>query len=265
MPIDAAISIPNISMEAFDEIDRVVMGCAFASQNYLGRLCEERVYETDLADRIRAQGFADVWTQVPLWARHADFAKEYRLDVVVNGAVFELKTVEAFTPRHDSQVYHYAMMLGVNHVKLLNFRTPKVTGLLRYNAVLPANRRDPVWNLTDWRPNGDACDALLRRMQDLVADWGTHLDSHLYQEALIHAFGGDVGCRKKVDVCRDDLRLGSHEVLSHGPGLIFTVTSFPDPAPQISHYSRLLRITGQTTLQWINVSKNKFTLTTVQN
>ena len=42
------------------------MGGAFASQNELGRRCDEQTYEKDVAARIRASGFSDVRTQVPI-------------------------------------------------------------------------------------------------------------------------------------------------------------------------------------------------------
>jgi len=38
----------------------------FACQNELGRLCDESVYETDLAARLRADGFRDVENQLHL-------------------------------------------------------------------------------------------------------------------------------------------------------------------------------------------------------
>lgn len=49
MPIHCSLEIGSISDAAFAELDRMVMGSAFASQNLLGRLCDERVYENDLA------------------------------------------------------------------------------------------------------------------------------------------------------------------------------------------------------------------------
>ena len=120
----------------FDERDAIVMRCAYAAQNALGRLCDERVYENDLARRLRAEGFACVHTQVPVTVTHDGFAKEYRLDLVADDALYELKTTSAFAPDHQTQALHYAMLLDINHTKLLNFRPEKVLGRLRFNAFL---------------------------------------------------------------------------------------------------------------------------------
>ena len=54
MPIQCSLTIPPLSDAAFAEIDHAVMACAYASQNSLGRLYDERVYENDMAARLRA-------------------------------------------------------------------------------------------------------------------------------------------------------------------------------------------------------------------
>ena len=45
MPIHCPIQIRALSAEEFEERDYRVMGHAYGSQNELGRLCDERVYE----------------------------------------------------------------------------------------------------------------------------------------------------------------------------------------------------------------------------
>lgn len=106
MPIASAIPVRNLTREEFDERDAVVMRCAYASQNALGRLCDERVYENDLALRLQAEGFTNVSTQVPVTLTHEDFRKEYRLDLLVDDALYELKTVAALASQHDTQALH---------------------------------------------------------------------------------------------------------------------------------------------------------------
>jgi hypothetical protein len=54
MPINFPIPLQPLSVEEFDEIDFRVVGHAFASQNCLGRLCEESVYQLDLQAGLRA-------------------------------------------------------------------------------------------------------------------------------------------------------------------------------------------------------------------
>ena len=67
MPIHFPIALKSLTAEEFDKIDFRVMGHAFASQNCLGRLCEESAYQLDLEARL--QGNA---------GRSADFAEGVR-------------------------------------------------------------------------------------------------------------------------------------------------------------------------------------------
>ena len=76
MPIERSICIQNVSKEVFDVRDKIVMRCAYDAQNALGRLCDEKVYETDLTRRLRAVDFRKVHTQVPVRVVHGDFQKE---------------------------------------------------------------------------------------------------------------------------------------------------------------------------------------------
>ena len=111
MPIECEIPIRPVSAESFDATDQLVMRCAYAAQNHFGRLCEERVYENDVAARLRAEGLREVFTQVPLTVSLGPFRKTHRLDLVVNQVVYELKALDGFVPVHIAQGLHYAALL----------------------------------------------------------------------------------------------------------------------------------------------------------
>jgi hypothetical protein len=51
MPISSPVSIRPIQQEEFAKLDYQVMRHAFESQNELGRLCDEVIYQNDLAAR----------------------------------------------------------------------------------------------------------------------------------------------------------------------------------------------------------------------
>ncbi len=110
MAIHCPIPVRNLSPEEFKERDYIVMRCAFDSRNALGRLCEEGVYENDLARRLRSNGFRHVATQVPIIASHHSFSKLYRVDLIADDAVYELKTVSALIDKHIAQALNYATM-----------------------------------------------------------------------------------------------------------------------------------------------------------
>ena len=70
MPIQCNVDVKRLSRDEFIERDEVVMRSAYATQNRLGRLCDERVYENHLATSLRAEGMRSVLTQVPIHLTH---------------------------------------------------------------------------------------------------------------------------------------------------------------------------------------------------
>lgn len=255
MPITCPITIRNLTQDEFDDRDRIVMDCAYASQNALGRLCDEHVYENDLALRLRTEGMKNVHTQVPVTVTHDGFEKLYRLDLVAKDALYELKTVAGFVSTHDAQALHYAMLADVNHAKLISFRTAKVQGRLRFNAMTSSQRRQLTWHETEWRPLSSECSTLYERLRHLLQDWGSYLETNLYEEALIHFLGGEAKVMRRVPVVRDGFELGSHALNSHAAGLCFIVTCLTEPAAHRPHLRRLLTLTGMEAIQWFNLNR----------
>jgi GxxExxY protein len=264
MPIHCPIAIQDLSQAEFDKRDRVVMRCAYAAQNTLGRLMDERVYENDLALRLQAEGFT-VHTQVPVIATHGSFKKEHHCDLIAHDALYELKTVTAFTGEHEAKALHYAMMLGVRHAKLVNFRLPQVKGWLRFNAVSTSDRHSLEWDVARWSAMSERCGNLLQHARDILEDWGAYLECRLYEEALVHFMGGETGCRLRVPVIRDRHELGTHTLCSHAPGLFFSVSALADNlGNHESHLRRLMRFTGHRGAQWLNLSHNRIQLVTLK-
>ncbi len=255
MPIHFPVEICNLSKLEFDAVDKIVMRCAYDTQNSLGRLCDEQVYETDLAIRLRAEGMADVHTQLPVTVAHGSFEKTYRLDLVADHAVYELKTVAALAPIHDSQAIHYAMLVGICHCKLLNFRSTRVQDRLRFNAVTPADRLRIAWDTSQWQRLSAACTELRNLTQDIICDWGSFLEYRLYSEALLHFCGGEAKCTKRVPVIRDGVTLGKHRVQCHADDMFFFVTALNRELAQYSiQLRRLLQLTGFKAAQWVNIN-----------
>lgn len=266
MPISCQLKLRNLTPAEFDERDAVVMRCAYASQNALGRLCDERVYENDLARRLRAEGFKSIHTQVPVLVTHDGFTKEYRLDLVADDALYELKTTSAFVAQHDAQALHYAMLADVNHAKLLNFRSGKVQGKLLFNALLAARRRVAGVEDAGWISLSPECESLRRRLRALQEDWGGGLEARLYEEALIYFCGGEERCVRRIPVVLDEVELGSHAIQMHAEGLSFMVTAYAaEVVAQRGHIRRLLGLTGLRAVQWINLDRSAVQSQTIQS
>jgi GxxExxY protein len=264
MPIQPSLVLQSVSDLDFAAIDDAVMRCAYASQNHFGNLFDERIYENDLAARLRAEGF-DVHTQVPVTVTHGSFVKTYYLDLVVNQMLYELKAVATLIPEHEMQAIHYAMMLEIRLVKLLNFGGDKVRGKLLPNAMHDRSRYQPRMRNTGWHQLSHNCERLIVYLKELISDWGTHLHTRLYNEALVHHFGGEVNCLQRAEVCSEGKSLGTHLVQMHGPNHAFAVTSFTEPQPNyLRHLEVLLRhVPAIEGLQWINLNHSRLEITTV--
>jgi GxxExxY protein len=264
MPIRCALKLRPICDAEFDAIDRVVMGCAFASQNTLGRLCDEHVYENDVAALLRAAGFRDVVTQEPIFVTWLDFTKRYRLDLVVNQMLYELKTVSALSGEHDAQAIHYGTLLNIDRVKLLNFRPHKVVGKLKRCPVMGQERFRVTIDDASWRLLSERCEWLANLANDLFHDWGAFLDTELYEDALMHFCGGKEFCQRRVCVMRDGIELGTHRLAFHSDNIPFVITSFTsDLSIHELHLRRLLHHTSLPGLQWLNFNHLTLELRTV--
>ena len=264
MPIHCLIPIRDLSKAEFNERDALVMRCAYAARNTLGRLLDERVYENDIALRLKAEG-CSVHTQVPVTVSLGTFEKVYRCDLIAGDALYELKTVIAFTGEHDMQALHYAMMLGIGHAKLMNFRTQKVQGRLRFNALSQADRHRLVWDEDAWRPLTEKCEELRQHARNIINDWGAYLDCRLYDEALRHFMGGELACVRRVAVVREGNELGTHPMSFHADGLFFVVTALTTEIPQFEgHLRRLMRFTASRGAQWVNLNHNRIQFITLK-
>ena len=102
-PVHCPIALKPLTRQEFDALSRKIMAHVFASQNELGRLCDEAVYRNDIALRLQASGLGPVTVEVPLSISWRDFTKTYRLDLIVQESfIMELKTAITLVSEHDS-------------------------------------------------------------------------------------------------------------------------------------------------------------------
>jgi GxxExxY protein len=241
-----------------------VMGHAYASQNELGRLCDEFSYEADLKARLLTDGFRSVQTQVPVAVTHGDFSKSYRLDLIADNALYELKAETRLVGEHDAQLFNYLFLLGVQRGKLLNFRPPKVQGKIIATSLTQDERRRFTAITDRWSELTPACATLRQTMLDLLHDWGAFLNAGLYQEALTHLLGGASNVEHRISLHRDGFALGSQDMFVHSSCVAFRVTGFTASQGYIeSNLRQLLALTNLKAIQWINLNHAKIEFTTI--
>lgn len=264
MPILPSLQLKPVSDDDFAIIDKAVMRCAYAAHNKFGRLFDERIYENDLAARLGAEGFV-VHTQVPVMVAHGGFQKTYYLDLIVNDMLYELKVAASLTNDHDTQALHYAMLQDVRLVKLINFGERKVCGKLLPNALRVDERQHPTLRKSGVRFVTPQCERLVTHLKDLLHDWGTHLSSRLYNEALVDHFGGELHCLRRIELQAGPVILGTHPVQFHADGFAFVVTSLSrDQSAFQQHLNVLLAHTKLKGIQWINLNHSRVEITTLE-
>ena len=264
MPISCPVKARHLSPQEFNERDFRVMGHAFASQNELGRLCEEGVYQRDMQARLLADGFRDVQIEVPVVLSHEDFIKELSIDLIADDLIYELKTVLALTGDHEAQLFTYLFLLEANRGKLLNFRPAKVEGQLRATGISHADRRQLRIDSTAWHDIAPGCTKLRTLMLELLADWGGYLEFEHYEDALIHFFGGDKQVEHRLPLSRAGVSLGTQRFLCHAPKVAFRLTAFTagiDTAE--AQLRRLLALSDLHVIQWINLNRSDIRMTTL--
>ncbi len=264
MPITCPLQIRPLKPDDFESIDYRVMGHAFACQNELGRLCEEGVYQRDIQARLRADRFQSVEIEVPVVVAYADFSKTYFLDLVVDHAVYELKTTVALTSEHEAQLLNYLFLLGIPRGKLINFRPPQVQGRLHATALTPEKRRTFRLDDSRWQDRTPQCAILRATLRGLLIDWGAFLDFHLYRQALTHFLGGEDRVLRRLPLHRGDVPLGTQAFCVHAAGVAFQVTAVTDQvAATETHLRRLLALTELEAIQWINLNQAEVQLVTL--
>jgi GxxExxY protein len=264
MPIACPITIASPSADEFEKLDYRVMAHAYASQNELGRLCDECAYHADLKARLLDGGFRSVLIEVPMTVTHRDFSKKYYLDLVVDDALYELKAETTFIGEDDAQLLNYMFLLGIQRGKLLNFRPPKVQGKIIATGLTQEERRRFTTVTERWSDLTPGCAVLRQTMLDLLQDWGAFLDIGLYHEALIHFFGGASNVERRVSLQRNGLDLGTQRMFVHSPCVAFRVTAFTESQSHIeSHLRRLLALTDLKAVQWINLNHSRIECTTI--
>ena len=238
------------------------MGHMFASQNGIGRLADERIYQADVAQRLEAAGIASE-IETPIKLVHKTFAKELPLDLVVSQrAVYELKTVSALNSNHVAQLLTYLYLLDLPRGKLVNFRSPSVESQY-VNAPIPREERCG-FSVSDDEFRGDR--NLLQLVVDLVRDWGTSLSVSLYHQALIHMLGGQDAVERMLPLSRDGKTLANQRFHLVDDKIAFELTAFAklDNDDYRGQLQRLLDLSPLTAIEWINVGSHCITFQTVE-
>jgi GxxExxY protein len=237
----------------------------FDIHNTLGRFCDERIYQDELAERCRGSGL-DAQREVMLRAIHKDFVKPYYLDILIEaGIIYELKAVEQLNTTHQKQAINYLLLANLSHGKLVNFRAGSVESRFVSTRLRRHDRMKFQLIEDEWQGDDNASRQLHEVFTRLLEDWGVFLDMNLYREALLHFLAGSEAGIRPVEI-RVNGRLAGTQNLS----LLDAKTAWHLSALRThfesyeTHITRLLRHTALERIQWINFNQRNITLKTLR-
>lgn len=264
MPVESGVEVRTIDQERFHALDKVVMRHVFNIHNELGRFCDERVYQEELARRCRTEGF-EVHRELPFRAVYQGFSKTYYLDLLVNrGVIYELKAVEALNHTHQMQLINYLLLVGLSHGKLVNLRPTSVES--RFVSTSLCHQDRITFRLADsgWKGNDPMSHQLHKTLRALLEDWGAFLDANLYREALLSFLNGPGAGVQPIDIEVNSRVVGTQKMCMLNAETAWHLYCVrQDLASYETHLLRLLRHTRLDKMHWINLNQRDVTLKTL--
>lgn len=233
-----------LSQDAFHKIDYQIMGQAFELHNEMGNLWDEKDYQRQLAEKCRTLGI-ETFEQVPVSIRCNGFEKTYFIDLLLNGSVYELKTVSAISDRHEAQTLNYLFLSNTQHGKIINFRQDSLTWRFVSTTLRQEARMEYATEIADWHPTTLQGQSIFEIMKDLLSNWGAYLSIHLYREALCHFL---------------DIQLENEHArfVSLSPKTVLHVSGLSSRKNNLrSNLQKYLYQSRFDELLWINFNKNK--------
>ena len=220
MPIHCSIPTNRISQAEFGDLAHEVMRHVFDIHNEFGRFFDEAIYKKELAERT-----SGVAMEVAVTVSHGSFAKPYFADVLVNASgLFEFKAADAILPRHRGQTLNYLLLLDLAHAKVVNIRPEKVGHEFVNCPRRLSELRDPRWVDDKWDSRAPGAPRFRDTLLALITDWGSGLESSLYEEAITHFLGGEDAVLQPVPVIGSKGHLTEQRMKLAENGVAFKIT-----------------------------------------
>jgi GxxExxY protein len=265
MPVECEVEISSTGQERFHDVDKVLMRHAFDMHNTMGRFFDERIYQDELANRCCECG-VEAHREVLVRVGYRDFSKDYYLDLLVErGMIYELKATQSLGSAHQNQLINYLLLTGINHGKLVNFRSASVESRFVSTRLNREERMTFKLDETCWQPDANDCQRLRDVLFEILQDWGAFLDVNLYREALMHFLAGSDTGIQAVNIEVNGRIVGSQKMCLLNPETAWHLSAARVHLQSYeTHITRLLRHTQLRKIHWINFNQRSITLKTLQ-
>ena len=264
MPIVLPHSIDALSERDFHKLDYSVMALAFEVHNQWGRFYDEQIYQNELEQRCLNKGL-EIENELEIRLTHKDYSKSLFIDLLINGSVYELKTINSIQEPQRIQTLDYLFATNTRHGKIINFRPTSVEHEFVSTTLDHENRR--LFRIQDSRWNGysEKARKLKSLMLDILNDWGAFFDTHLYMETLIHFLGGEQKVIRPIGIKNGNRQLGYQKLACLSDSEFFLITAAKNDTKRYeTHLNRLLAHTPFEHLHWINLNRSTIQFATLE-
>jgi GxxExxY protein len=261
MPILRTVETIRPTQAEFGQMAYGVMRCVYDIHNEFGRFFDEAVYKRELASRMPG-----IELEVPVTVSHRDVSKLYSLDVLVHKrAIFEFKAAEAIVPRHRGQLINYLLLFDLPHGKVINVRPERVGDEFVNCHLRLESLRNPAVNTTCFDPAIAGASFFHDHLLSVIRDWGSGLDTGLYEDAVTHFLGGEERALQPVPVMGTNGHLHDQKMRLLEREVAFKITAFPDRLEAFDvHARRLIQHTALKAIHWANITHQLVTFTTIR-
>lgn len=266
MPIEASEVINKKTQKEFHILDEIVIKHVFDIHNEFGRFGDEKIYGNKLKESLESVG-VESEREVCIKVSYKDFSKVYFLDLLVmEGFIYELKTVRALNAAHNQQLINYLLLTGLNHGQLINFGQPSVEKQFVSTNLNHELRQQYSCDLKDWDDSPVKSLTLQNILTGTLNEWGAFLDYNLYNAAAVYFLGGEENVIKNVNVIDSNKTVGQQKFALLNDTTAFHISGISKG--QLSyekHIKRLLEHVELDVIQWVNFDKNSITFKTIKN
>ncbi len=227
------------------------MSMAFDLYNSIGNLWDENDYQIKLLECCLANGLK-AQSEVLITVSHKEFSKQYLIDLLIEGAVYELKAAAGIASPHESQTLNYLFLTNTQHGKVINFRPDSLEWRFISTSLTFDQRKSYTLKTDNWIADHRSSMVLPDLLSELLNDWGAYLDLHLYKEAVLFFMD-----QPPEDVNKRFCPLNP-ETLIHFTGLTRKKSAYQ------KNLQKYLDVSPYQQIDWINFDQNKIELHTLR-
>ncbi len=261
MPIIRTTETIRPTQAEFGQIAYDVMSCVYAIHNDFGRFFDEIVYKRELADRMPG-----LELELPVTVTHGTFSKLYKIDVLAHKrGLFEFKAAESIVSRHRGQTLNYLLLFDLPHGKVINVRPESVGEEFVNCHTRLHDLKTPAVDTRHFDSSINGASLFHDQLLAMIRDWGSGLETALYEEALTHFLGGEEQVLLPVPVMGATGHLHDQKMKLLAPGVAFKLTAFPDRLQAFEDHARcLLKHTALRAIHWANLTHKSVTFATIR-